>query len=143
MFRPGSSLRNTFSTRSSPINRFANHVDHRFVYTGTHDHDTARGFLERLGGAGQAMFRDELAAAGIGFEELEPWWSLISLALHPPARVTVMQAQDILGPGSAARMNDLGRPRGNWHWALEPGALTPALGRRLRELTEETGRMPA
>ena len=28
--------------------RFENHVENRFVYTGTHDHDTARGWYESL-----------------------------------------------------------------------------------------------
>ncbi len=121
---------------------FANHVENRFVYTGTHDHDTARGFLEGLDGPGQAMLRDALSAAGVGFDEREPWWSLISLTLHSPARVAVMQAQDILGLGSAARMNDPGRRAGNWRWALEAGALTPKLARRLWELTARTDRLP-
>ncbi|MBV9004845.1 MAG: 4-alpha-glucanotransferase, partial [Solirubrobacterales bacterium] len=58
-----------------------------------------------------------------------------------PARVAMVQAQDILGLGSEARMNDPRRASGNWRWRMERGALTPALARRLREVTEEAGRL--
>ena len=47
----------------------------------------------------------------------------------------MVQAQDVLGLGSEARMNDPGRAGGNWRWRMEAGALTPALARRLREAT--------
>jgi 4-alpha-glucanotransferase len=71
-----------------------------------------------------------------------PWWALIDLALASPARVAMVQAQDILGLGSEARMNDPARAGGSWRWQMEPGALTPALARRLREATEEFKRRP-
>ncbi|HTT28002.1 MAG TPA: 4-alpha-glucanotransferase, partial [Solirubrobacteraceae bacterium] len=78
-----------------------------------------------------------------GVAEREPWWSLIRLALQSPARVAMMQAQDVLGLGSSARMNDPSRAGGSWRWQMEAGALTPALARRLREATEEAGRLAA
>ena len=80
---------------------------------------------------------------GIGLDPHEPWWALIPLALSSPARVAMMQAQDVLGLGSEARMNDPSRVGGrNWRWRLEPGALTPGLAARLREATEAAGRLP-
>ena len=54
----------------------------------------------------------------------------------------MVQAQDVLGLGSEARMNDPGRATGSWRWQLEPGALTAALARRMREATEEASRIP-
>jgi 4-alpha-glucanotransferase len=111
------------------------------VYTGTHDHDTARGWYESL-------HRDERAAvdavfAEQGVAEREPWWSLIGLAFSSPARVAMIQAQDALGLGSEARMNQPGRIGNSWRWRMEPGALTLALARRLREVTEAAGRLSA
>jgi 4-alpha-glucanotransferase len=53
----------------------------------------------------------------------------------------MLQAQDVLGLGSEARMNDPGRPGANWRWQMAPGALTRSLARRLRAVTEETGRL--
>jgi 4-alpha-glucanotransferase len=121
--------------------RFENHTEDRFVYTGTHDHDTARGWYEALAAPARRVVDSALALHGV--REREPWWGLIRLALASPARVAVMQAQDVLGLGSEARMNDPARPRGNWRWQVQPGALTSELARRLREATETAGRLPA
>jgi 4-alpha-glucanotransferase len=125
------------------VHRLNNHLEHRFVYTGTHDHDTVLGWWESLDGRRRALVEDELRTRGLTGPEFsaEPWWSLIKLALSSPARVAMMQMQDVLGLGSSARMNDPGRPRGNWRWRMEADALTPALARRLREATEAAGRL--
>jgi 4-alpha-glucanotransferase len=114
-----------------------NHVERRFVYTGTHDHDTARGWYESLDPPRRRL------AARYGVSGPEPWWALIGVAFASPARVAMVQAQDVLGLGSDARMNDPGRPqrRRNWRWRLETRALTPALAARLREATEAAGRL--
>jgi 4-alpha-glucanotransferase len=120
------------------VHRPPNHTEDRVVYTGTHDHDTARGWYESLDDRRRAMVDAELRERGIA--ERESWWALIRLAFSSPARVAVVQAQDVLGLGSEARMNDPGRRSGNWRWQLQPRALKPALARRLREATEEAGR---
>jgi 4-alpha-glucanotransferase len=38
-------------------------------------------------------------------------------------------------------MNQPGSTGSSWRWQLDRGALTPALGRRLRAATEEAGRL--
>ena len=58
------------------------------------------------------------------------------------ADVAIVPLQDVLGLGSDARMNTPGRAEGNWAWRCRGGALTPALGRRLHEITEIYGRLP-
>jgi 4-alpha-glucanotransferase len=122
------------------VHRMSNHAEHRFVYTGTHDHDTARGFVESLDPARRAVFEAELSSRGIS-EPREPWWGLIRLALASPARVAMLQAQDVLGLGSEARMNDPARGSGQWRWRLQQGVLTTKLARRLRDATEQAGRL--
>jgi 4-alpha-glucanotransferase len=117
-----------------------NHVEHRVVYTGTHDHDTARGWWESAGPAERQLVHESARARGIRLGR-EPWWALIRLALASPARLAMLQVQDVLGLGSEARMNHPARATGNWRWRMTPGALTPALARRLRESTEEFGRL--
>jgi 4-alpha-glucanotransferase len=124
--------------RPGSPHRPRNHVEHRIVYTGTHDHDTARGWYERLQPELRRRVDRELSTRGIS--DPEPWWRLIALAHSSPARVAIVPAQDLLGLGSSARMNDPTRTAGNWRWQLEPGALTASLGRRLRELTIAEGR---
>ena len=127
------------------VHRLANHVVNRFVYTGTHDHDTARGWWEGLSDERRALVRADLSAHGLAGVvprlEREPWWALITLALASPGCVAMMQMQDVLGLGSEARMNNPGRQGGQWRWQMEPDALTPALGQRLRTATSEAGRL--
>jgi 4-alpha-glucanotransferase len=120
------------------VHRVENHAVNRVVYTGTHDHDTARGWYESLDPPLRS--RVDATIASMGVREREPWWSLIRLALASRATVAMMQVQDVLGLGSEARMNAPGRVGGNWRWQMERGALTPALARRLREATEAAGR---
>jgi 4-alpha-glucanotransferase len=122
------------------VHRFENHEPWRVVYTGTHDHDTARGWYSSLDSSVRALVGAEVAQVGV--REREPWWSLIRLALASPAQVAMMQAQDVLGLGSEARMNEPGRAANSWRWRMEAGALTPALARRLREVTAAAGRLP-
>ena len=39
-------------------------------------------------------------------------------------------------------MNVPSQPQGNWQWRMAPKALSPELGRRIRELTGLYGRLP-
>jgi 4-alpha-glucanotransferase len=75
-------------------------------------------------------------------QERDPWWSIIRLAYSSPARLAMVQAQDVLGLGSDARMNIPGRATGSWRWQMKPGALTAEHARRLRAAAEEAGRAP-
>ena len=115
-----------------------NHLEHSVVYTATHDQAPVRGWWDGLDGATRRSVEHSMRARAIN--EREPEWGLIRLALSSPARLAIMQAQDVLGLGSEARMNVPGRAGGNWRWRLEPGALTPALARRLARATEVAGR---
>jgi 4-alpha-glucanotransferase len=117
-------------TRSNP-HRLENHRRNSVVYTSTHDTDTAAGWFAGLP-------RSQQAATGL--DPREPAWGLIDLAYSSRAALAIVPAQDVLGLGSKARMNRPGVTEGNWSWQLERGALTPALARRLRRLTEQAGR---
>ena len=127
--------------RPTSPHRLANHVAHRVVYTGTHDYDTARGWSSRC--PPSAARSSTPSFGGSGFAERRPWWGLIRMAHSSPAVLAMIQAQDVLGLGSEARMNDPASAGGSWRWQMKRGALTPALARRLREITEEAGRLPA
>jgi 4-alpha-glucanotransferase len=122
------------------VHRFENHAANRIVYTGTHDHDTARGWYASLDPSVRSVVDATLLRAEVR-EPRAPWWGLIRLALASRAQVAMMQAQDILGLGSEARMNAPGRVGSAWRWQMQRGALTPALARRLREATEASGRL--
>ncbi len=116
------------------------HVERRVVYTGTHDHDTIRGWYEGVD-AGTRRNVDA-AVERSGFADDEPWWRLIRLALGSPAQAAVVQAQDVLGLGSQARMNVPGSMGASWRWGLGPDELTDEHAARLRAATRESGRLP-
>ena len=118
--------------------RLEHHEANSVVYTGTHDTDTLRGWWEGLAAPTRAAAVQQIAAAG--FEERERWWSIIRLAYSSPARLAMIQAQDVLGLGSEARMNIPGRATGSWRWRMAPGALTREHAKRLRAAVQEAGR---
>jgi 4-alpha-glucanotransferase len=125
----------------NPGERESVHVPSRYradpvLYTGTHDNDTLRGWYESLGPESLELVR----AAGV--RGREPWWGLMELALSSKPRLCMLQAQDIVGLGSEARMNMPGVAGGQWKWRLRDGQMTPALARRLRRLTADAGRLP-
>jgi 4-alpha-glucanotransferase len=117
-----------------------NHEEHSVVYTGTHDHDTARGWWASSPDPARAAAHGAFIRAEV--EDDDPWWSLIRLAHRSPARLAMVQLQDVLGLGSEGRMNVPGTATGSWRWRMEPGALTDELAARLRASTQDGGRCP-
>ena len=117
----------------SPHN-LANHREHQVVYTGTHDHDTLRGWYESLPADRRAQVDAQIGSGP------EPHWRLIELAFSSRAELAMVQTQDVLGLGSEGRMNMPGTATGAWKWRLREGALTDGLADRLREVTVAAGR---
>jgi len=110
------------------------------VYTGTHDNDTVCGWWAVLPEDRRSLARRAWRDAGVRADgDAEPSWAMIELALKAPCGLAMMQAQDVLGLGSAARMNAPGI-EGGWAWQMEAGALTQRQAERLRQLTESAGR---
>jgi 4-alpha-glucanotransferase len=65
---------------------------------------------------------------------------LLRLAQASVADTAIVPLQDVLGLGSAARMNLPGRAAGNWAWRCVEEQLTPAVSARLAEVTSTYGR---
>jgi len=123
-----------FGGPPSNPHRPENHRRRSVVYVATHDCDTAVGWWRTL----PKRIRAETGLPGV-----EPSWELIDLALSSRADLAIMQAQDVLGLGSEARMNMPGTSKGNWQWQLRPGELTAKHAARLRALTAAHGRIRA
>ena len=117
------------------VHEVANITADRVAYTGTHDNDTLRGWYETL-----PEWRRAVVDARRPHTHPEVWWDLIALTFSSRARIAMLQAQDVLGLGSEARMNQPGTSRGAWKWRLPalPGA---DAARRLRAVTEAAGRL--
>src|SRR5262249_27052876 len=111
----------------------------RVAYTGTHDNDTSVGWWDAQGERVRARAHRAAAAAGVDTED--PAWLLVGLAFASHARTAIVPAQDLLSPGSEARMTPPGKAKGNWSWQLEPGRLDAALAARLAQLTRATRRV--
>lgn len=94
----------------------ANHPENSVAYLGTHDNNTARGWLEdELDPAARERLArfvplDEDAAANVP--------ALLDLLMASPARTAIACAQDLLALPASARMNTPGLPTGNWDWQL-------------------------
>ena len=119
--------------------RLENHIEGQVAYTGTHDNDTLRGWYDSLPGVQREAVDAERARAGLGGAETE--WDLIELLHSSPARLAMIQVQDVLGLGSEARMNMPGQTSKSWMWRMKPGALTSQAARRLKAITQKAGRL--
>jgi 4-alpha-glucanotransferase len=124
-----------------PSFRPHNYPRELMAYTGGHDNDTTIGWWTSPGGGDSTRTREdvckehEFARAYLGFENGEINWIFIRAVLSSIADTAIIPLQDVLGVGSEARMNLPGKPSGNWKWRFLPGALTPQLQDRLRQMT--------
>jgi len=106
-----------------------------FVYTGTHDNDTAVGWLSSLGEEERGRVLTDLGSDGRGFAR-----DLIAVAYQTRAEQAIVPVQDVLGLGSEARMNTPSVPEGNWRFRVRSGALTREESSRLLATARQTGR---
>lgn len=118
---------------SEPIHHPDHHVPRSVVYTGTHDSPTFLGWW-------RALTSDEQRATGLGPSEEEALAQAVEMALSSPSFWAVLPAQDLLGLGDEARMNQPGTLGGNWVWRLPADGLSGALAVSLRQRLERAGR---
>ena len=112
--------------------------EHSVVYTGTHDNDTARGWIEGLGAEERARVLSDLSSDGSDVS-----WDIARAAFETPAERAVVPMQDVLGLGGEARMNTPAVAKGNWRWRLREGEPRPETAGRLEALTRSTRRASA
>jgi 4-alpha-glucanotransferase len=141
---PGMSiLQFAFGTDPQGASFRPHHYSHNLVaYTGGHDNDTVVGWWSSSGAADSTRTTEEVrqehqaARAYLNFhDDAEINWIMIRAVEASVASVVIVPLQDVLGLGSAARMNLPGTVSGNWKWRYRPGALSSELSARLRSLT--------
>ncbi len=128
------------SDPQAPTFRPHNYSRRLAVYTGTHDNDTTVGWWSGAAGHSTRSESDvrqehDFARRYVGIGP-EVHWDLIRTAFASVATWAIVPAQDLLGLGSEARMNQPGTTSGNWRWQLRRGQLTADIARRLRVLVE-------
>ena len=111
------------------------------AYTGGHDNDTTVGWWSSSGADDSTRTpqnvrkEHDFARAYLNFhDDSEINWVMIRAVLASGADIAIVPLQDVLGLGSAARMNLPGTVSGNWKWRYRPGALSADLSARLRSL---------
>lgn len=107
------------------------------LYLGTHDNDTARGYVENATDEERARLARYLGHAP---EPGAVAGDLVRLCMQSVPATLVLQLQDLLGLGAEARMNLPGTPFGNWEWRCTPDELSPDLAARLSDLSATYGR---
>ena len=114
--------------------------EHCVAYTGTHDNDTTRGWVEKLRGEERARVLGAVGAGeGTGAGEIV--WRLIRLLYESRAERVIVPMQDVLALGSEARMNTPSVPEGNWEFRLREGTLATDLAALLGREAGAAGRM--
>jgi len=129
-----------FAWGSGPDNPYLPHNyghDNWVVYTGTHDNDTAAGWLA------SASLQEMTSLRRYVGREYVSVGDLIRLAYSSVAARAVVPMQDVLSLGSEARTNTPGVAQGNWTWRMDKAAFTPDLATRLRVMAETYGRYDA
>jgi len=105
-----------------------NYERHCVVYTGTHDNDTALGWMEHA--------PEEDVRKAVDYLRLTPEegyaWGLMRGAWSSVGELAIVQMQDLLELDGSARMNTPSTVGGNWKWRMLPGAASEKLAQRLR-----------
>ena len=115
-----------------------NYHPHCVAYVGTHDNDTALGWMNTADPGDTAYAR-----AYIHLTEEEGFhWGMMRALWSSPADLAVVQAQDLLGLGSESRMNTPSTVGSNWRWRALPGSFTPELAAKVRRLMRVYSRLP-
>ncbi len=117
----------------SPADPFLPHNYPRncVAYTGTHDNDTALGWLATAPDSERNFALRYLNSDGSDFA-----WDLIRAVWSSVAFFAIAPIQDLLSLGTEARMNFPSRLGGNWEWRVQKEDLNEALAARLREFNE-------
>ncbi|NOQ63140.1 MAG: 4-alpha-glucanotransferase [Methyloprofundus sp.] len=88
-----------------------NYEKNTVAYTGTHDNDTSLGWFNCLNDHEKSRVYNYLGCSKVGMPDL-----LMGTAFSSVANLAIVPMQDILGLGSADRMNTPGTVEGNWKW---------------------------
>ena len=114
-----------------------NYQSHSVVYTGTHDNDTVMGWM-RTAPKDSVKF----AKKYLNLTHKEGYnWGMMRGAWASVSDLAIVTMQDILGLGSAARMNTPSTLGNNWKWRARKEDITPQLARKTRKYTELYGRV--
>lgn len=109
------------------------------VYTGTHDNETTKGWLEGLQGHDNEFVRAYINCYDKPVNDCV--WGLIRTALSSVADLAVIPIQDYLCLDNEARMNAPSTLGLNWKWRLKKGQIADVTVYTMGELNRIYGRL--
>jgi len=108
------------------------------VYTGTHDNETTKGWMEGVPKEIQNYITEYLGREDL-FHQPEGSWEFIRMAMSSVADLCIIPLQDYLSLGNEARINTPSTLGENWSWRLED-QFTSEVVEKIRRMTELYGR---
>lgn len=108
---------------------------HNFIrdcvaYTGTHDNDTIQGWFASADPVDTEWAREYFRLT----KEEGYHWGMMWALWGSVADTAIVQAQDLLGLGSEARMNEPSTVGRNWQWRALPGVFTEELAQKIHRM---------
>ena len=126
-----------FSGESENLYLPHNYEQNCVAYTGTHDNDTARGWIETTGNKAEV----ENAIEYLKLTEEEGYnFGLIRGIWGSVANTSIALMQDFLNLGNEARINFPSTMENNWCWRAKDGVFTSELANKIYILTRIYGR---
>ncbi|EKQ52206.1 MULTISPECIES: 4-alpha-glucanotransferase [unclassified Clostridium] len=129
----------TFGFDSGSENPFLphNYEKNFIVYTGTHDNDTVRGWMETT--APKEQVKNAMEYLGLNKEEGYNW-GFVRGAWSSIADTAIAQMQDFLDLGNEARINLPSTLGNNWRWRVKKTSITDELAEKINKITKLYGR---
>lgn len=115
-----------------------NYVPQTVAYTGTHDNDTTVGWWEQLDPHQRDTVRRYLGREA----DQQIHWAMMRAVSQSVADTAIYPFQDVLGLGSASRMNVPANPKGCWEWRFQWAQVGDAPAAELGAMTRAHGRCP-
>ena len=111
--------------------------EHCVVYPGTHDNDTIMGWMKTAPKQSVKFAKEYLNLT----QEEGYNWGMMRGAWSSVGELAIVPMQDLLGIGSAGRMNTPSTLGGNWEWRALDGQIDNKLAKRVYKYMEMYGRL--
>lgn len=118
-----------------------NYEENCVAYTGTHDNDTLKGWLEKLDVSSKNYVAE---CCGISSDEFtntkKVIYKIIDILCTSKANICIVPLQDYLCLGSEARINTPSTVGNNWMWRVKRELLTSELAENIKKIADKTER---
>ena len=109
-----------------------------FIYTGTHDNSTIKGWYKEINHKDKKMCVNYINKSYA--KEKTIHWDFICLAMRSVANICIIPVQDYLGLGNEARINTPSTLGENWKWRMSKGCFSEQTIKKINMLTKLYGR---